>query len=246
MFFSVVYPRPVLVALYSFLVLGAGGVGIHVGELTNVTNEEAAAVASKLKAGAESWTGAPRILVDDLLWSECTRADQCLGDIRARMQCDTILLLKLQGGPTRIRVLAELHDARKTVERLSLDIPRAPSEMPAALAPLISEFFPKRAVPPAQIAMPLTTPRPEASTNPAASTIWPYLAIGAGLVAAGAGVVVGLGSRNVETRLDQESLTRAEIMELDNRAHQRALAADSLFGAAILGVAGGVLLILLD
>src|SRR5205807_1961758 len=62
---------------------------------------------------------------------------------RARVQCDSLAPLKLQGGPTRIRILAELHPDRDPVRRLILDVPRARDEMDAALAPLVAEFFPR-------------------------------------------------------------------------------------------------------
>jgi hypothetical protein len=231
----------------------AGATGIHIEELSHVKDEEAGSIAAKVKALAERASGS-KLLVDDLVWSECPRADHCLEDIRARMRCDSILLLKLQGGATRIRVLAELHAEPRDVLRIILDVPRDAPEMEAALAPLVAELFPSRApAPPRAVEAPAGIPpprriatAPEARSSPRSPALWPYLAFGASAVAAVYGVVLGLGSRDARSRLEHEALTRGEIAELDGRAHARMLGADALLGAAIVGIAGGVILILLD
>jgi hypothetical protein len=245
----------VLVVYAALLAIGAG-VAIHVEEAVNVPHETALAIASELRDLVERWSGESRVVVDDIVWTECARSDRCVGEIRSRTSAEDVLLLKLQGAPTRIRILAELHpmDESKT-RKLILDTSHAPSERERALLPLVEDFFARRS---GSIAIASTSTRSSSPTafglegiaperqKPQTAESLSYVLMGAGSVLLGAGVVVGIRAQAARSRLQHEALTREEISELDDQTNQRAIAADVLVGAAIAGIVAGVVFLLVD
>lgn len=176
-------------------------------------------------------------------FAELIRASDRTVEVWSDQANEAVLTIKLDGAPTRIRLIAELSSPKK---KLILDLPREERGWKQALLPLALDFFP----PPPPAAQTAAANVAHTDSTPIASepagAPWPWIAIGAGAVSAGAGAVFGLASARAQDRLDHAELAPGEILELNDAASSRALAANVLFGAAIVAAGTGVVLWILE
>lgn len=119
---------------------------------------------------------------------------------------------------------------------LAVELVLPPGEDPAAASPLA-------ATPPGP---PLEATRPDPAPEPVSRKSWlgPIIAGGIGVVAAGAGIVMGLQARNAQNALLAGGNDRSQADALQAKAKNDAAAANVLYGVAGAAVlTGGVLAI---
>lgn len=161
--------------------------------------------------------------------------------IRASDRSGNTLSLRLQGAPTKIRLLAELLPSTPP-KKIVLDIPRDATRWKESLLPIALDFFPPSltsGTKTSTLSALVAPPRIEDERSPR----WSYVALGVGVVAAASGAVLAVSSARANDRLNNDDLMPAEIDELRSAANSRGIAADVLIGTALVAVAAGVVML---
>src|SRR5215468_265958 len=90
------------------LIFTGATIGIHVDELKGVTLETSVQVTRAIARSIEAHTPYSA-RIDDPDWPMCSGEESCIASVRARLQADGVLIVRLLGSPTLLRVVATLH-----------------------------------------------------------------------------------------------------------------------------------------
>ncbi len=187
----------------------------------------------------------------DELGPPCATEDRCIQDIAARTGNDWVVLMRVIGVSSRIRVVLnyaqatqpELHERR-------VDLTRDRKTWSPALVQALRDAIPPAPTPrppdqPRLGSLPNAPPITAPSTPPEVSP-WPYLAMGSGAAAAGIGVIFGIRSANARTAGEAQFLPDGEFQRLEGQAINSGITANIMFGAAAVGIVTGAVLLLMD
>jgi hypothetical protein len=152
-----------------------------------------------------------------------------------------VVLVRLIGVPTRIRLIAERRGAREA--HSEVDLSRAKGSWSTSLAGVAKELFPEEPLPPPVAPPPPLVPPPLPPEEP---SLAPWIVVGAGAVALAVGAGFGFSSRGARSSAANEPHTPEELADLEDRAIGHGIAANVLFGVGAAGVAGGLIWWLLD
>ncbi|MBK6683772.1 MAG: hypothetical protein IPG45_04810 [Deltaproteobacteria bacterium] len=226
-----------MVAGLTLLLLGAG-VGLHLEQVAELSLEDATAVAIQLGQALEPRVGGPANL-DDPLWPECGRGDRCADEVRQRTGAAELVYLRVLGGPTKIRVIAERLQPGQPHPPITRTLPRDQPSWAQELAELATALYPEvLPAPPPEPALVALPPAPA----PAANRWVPLVPIGVGVALAGVGVGFGLSSRSARDTLETTSLSDEEYQQGLSTMQTHGLVANLLLGTAVVAVAAGVVL----
>lgn len=220
------------------LLIGAG-IGLHVEESEGLEIAEVMGVAASLGEAIKTRTGTTPA-IDEPTWSRCEAEDRCVPEIKQRLKAGDVIMMRVFGGPGSVRVVAERHgkfDRRGTITIDRATLPPPPSAFTSLAGALFQEVRP----PAAQIAV--VAPAVEA---PAKRSWAPWVAFGAGALAAGAGTIFGVASLNTRSEIEAQIHDEPTFTELRDKQDGQATAAYLLFGVAVAGVVAGTLLLVLD
>lgn len=214
-------------------------VGLRIDDVTDVPLERAIQIAEGLGRAIED-EGELRAVVDDPSWSRCPQVGGCLTELRARTGAGPLVLLRIYGGLTQIRVFAERPEPEQSA-KAEIDLPLGGADA-GPLHALVHQLFPE---------LPHRAPAPQLLGQSAPPTpsprLAPWVVAGTGAVALAVGVGLGLSSKGARTEVETAPHSDAEIARLTDQTQVHGLAANLLFGAAGLGaiVAGALFLDLL-
>lgn len=242
------------------LVLISASVALRVEDARGVSADDQAEILAAISQAVEAHSG--RAAAVDR--APCKKKDRCLAEVAQRVQAEDVVFLRMLGVPTRVRIIAERQSAapvlgapsrpaeKKTGE---IDLPRAREGWGPPLAALAGALFEAKVLPqvveetPPLDAQPqvIAVAPPQPVEPPSVLREYaPWIAIGAGGLAAAAGVGFGLSARSARSSARDEPHTDREFEELEDRAFGHGLAANVLFGAAVIGAGTGVVLLLLE
>ena len=221
----------------TLLLLGAG-VGLHFEQVAELSLEDASAVAIQLGQAPAPRVGGAAAL-DDPLWPECGRRDRCVEEVRQRTGASELVYLRVLGGPTKIRLIAERLQPGRAHPPLTRTLPRDQPSWAAELAELAAALYPEVLPPPPEDPALVAIPPPPAPE----SNAWvPLVPIGVGVAVAGVGVGFGLSSRSTRETLETTSLPEAEYQDGLSKMRTHGLVANVLLGTAVVAVATGLVL----
>ncbi len=174
--------------------LAIGSIAVHVEETEDLRRESARRLAAAVQDAIHARTGLEVRLAGEGT-PLCTSEDEprCVAGVRDATGAEAVVLLKLFGGPTKIRLVAERFDgssplpARRVELSLRLSDPWSVGAEEAAAA-LYPEVDPRRG--------------PDHAAEASVRTIVPWSVVGAGALAAIAGGLVYATSAHEDDRLD--------------------------------------------
>lgn len=221
----------------TLLLLGAG-VGLHLEQVAELSLEDATALAVELGQALEPRVGGAAVL-DDPLWPDCGRRDRCAEEVRQRTSAEELVYLRVLGGPTKIRLIAERLQPGQAHPPLTRTLPRDRTGWASELAELATTLYPEvLPAPPQDPGLVAIPPAPAPQSN----LLVPLVPIGVGVVLASVGVGFGLSSRSTRETLETTSLPDAEYQEGLSKMRTHGLAANLLLSTAVVAVAAGVVL----
>lgn len=227
-------------ALLLGLMLFGADVGIHVELREDVTLAESLAIAEALSAAIAQeigWTG--RVASPE--WVSCSGdRTACIRDVKSATHTDQVLMLKIFGTSTRVRVIAErFHLSDAAISAAELDLLRGEHPEEKAKVAALALFPGIRPIDP-KISL-------SDGTAPVVRTSWvPWAVLGASAAALGAGIVFGLESTHGRHELETMVYTGQEYSDRRQALDTESTAANLLFAGALLGGATTVLLLLLN
>jgi hypothetical protein len=222
-----------MIALLALLTGAAPTIGIGIEEVSRVRTATASQIALALAEAIERQAGIGSS-VDDPVWT-CTERP-CAGEIRARAGATEVVLLRIYGGVTKIRIVAERFSSEALpASRGEADLPLRRSRWQEPLARLSAVLFPSA------IAFGSKTVRVEAaeSTRSHAAPI-ALLIGGTALIAGGATFAVLAATQHADPP------TALEMERAETRATYDWIAAGVLLGSAVLTLGASLLTWLLD
>lgn len=222
--------------------------GVDPAELSQLTSEVSTAITR---------TSSRAVVVDEL-GAPCAAQDRCVDDIALRTGTEWVVLLRVIGVSSRVRlVLVAGRQGQDETREVKVDLPRARTPPDGALDAVLAGLIPpapevelEPPLPPPQgppqpglqlSEADLMAPAPEPAVSP-----WPWLAMGAGVVAGGVGAIFGVRSAQARRAGEASYLPDDEFARLDDQAVNSGIAANVLFGAAAVGVISGVALLIFD
>jgi hypothetical protein len=216
--------------LIGVLVIGAT-LAVHVEEVGDVPDGFGAVITQELVRAAESRAHVRAVVDEDR--GSCLAGQACTAAIQSRTSAVAVLLVRLIGGPQRVRVVVDHLPGPSIAPRhAESDLARAGGDVVGVVAGLIAATFDEA--------------RPELSpplAGPAEERGPPWLAlslVGAGAASAAAGVAFGLSSRGALDALDGGAAPEDEIVRLSDRASAHGTVANVLFVVAAAGIAAGI------
>lgn len=227
-------------ALGVLALLAASPVGIHVEEAGEVSLREAAVLATDLGRQVEARMGR-RALVEDPTWRACSEPAACRRQLLEGGLAPTWVFLRLFGGPTKLRVIAERverhaghsgHSGGGLV--VEQNVPRDPELWGEALGAVAAELFPEPPLgseaPRGLVEVPA---EPPVEVGP---RLAPWIAVGSGVVLASVGVGFGLSSHGATRQILERPLSDADYRDARARADGHGTAANVIFGAAAVAL----------
>jgi hypothetical protein len=220
---------------------------LHVEEKIGVSQEDLDASLQGLKSAITARTGPIDVVLTSAAQLVCSDRAACVEEIRSQRGGVEIVFLRVLGIPSTIRMIAE----RAGREGKShVDLERKQPFDATALDALAAELFPERVEPPLAAkpaAIPPEGPRPDlvatsapATPAPSGPRLLPWALLGGSAVAAGLGLAFGFQNAHV-VREGEATFDPARRAQLQGETFSTGLAADILFGVAIVGaVAAGV------
>lgn len=211
-------------------------VGLRIDDVTDVPLERAIQIAEGLGHAIENESELSAV-VDDPSWSRCPQVGGCLAELRARTGAGPLVLLRIYGGLTQIRVFAERPGPEQSA-KAEVDLPLGGADAPPLQA-LVHRLFPD---------LPRRSPAPlllgQSAPPPPSPRLAPWVVAGTSAVALVVGVGLGLSSKAARTEVETVPHSDADIARLTAETQAHGLAANLLFGAAGLGalVAGALFL----
>lgn len=215
--------------MLGLLLLGAT-LALHVEEVGEVPPPLGAALVETLADLAAQRTGLTVVIDDER--GECLAGQPCAAAVASRTSASEVVLVRLLGGPLRVRVVLE-HVGR--ARRGEADVARSwTPEARDALAALVAEV--------------LEAPAPEGTAAAGPPLIAPALEapavpwLAAGLVGAGVASAVGatiMGAMSQSTT-DELRAGSSEVVALGDEARSQALVSHVLWAVAAGALAAGV------
>lgn len=223
--------------------------GVDPAELSQLTAEVSAAITRTSSRG----------VVIDELGTPCSSQTECVDAIATRSESEWVVLLRVIGVSSRIRLLAvAMQPGQPLARNAQVDLRRDSSTWATSLDPVLQGLLPA----PQPVASAPPTLRPPAGPPPprldvsaapvqvqadeGAISPWPWIAIGSGVVAGGIGAVLGVRAADARRAGEATYLPDDEFAQLEGRAISNGIAANVLFGAAAVGVVTGVALLVFD
>ncbi len=226
-----------MIAALALLAVGTT-LAIHVEEVGDVPPALAQQLVAELAGAAEAHAGV-RVVIDEDRGG-CLAGQPCAAAIRSRTSAIELLLVRLIGGPLRVRVAIEHHPSEGVAGRTDqADLAREGGDVSAVARALVSRTLPARAREPLAEA-PSIAP-PDRGT--------PWLAItllGVGAASAATGVALGVSSDSAVDALRGGAGPASEVLALDDRARTQATAANVLFVVAAGALTAGVMAWILE
>jgi hypothetical protein len=238
------------------MLLGAGGIAIHVEDARDVSEQQIGYIVADLSSAIARRTGeTPRISTFEP-GEECGRKDRCVGSIRSETGADDIVFVRLFAAPTRVRVVAELvDDSKGIVQRARADLSRSRRRITGAteleaIDALAGELFPSGTPPPAKpVAAGITvaaTTSPMMQLEQDDSRLWPWWVIGGSVVAGGFGAWLGLQNTRARDEGMMPGVPPSRVDELQDRTFATGMGANILIGVAATGLITGTVLLLTE
>lgn len=224
----------------------SAGLGVHLEEVVDLPLRDAGEVADALAQAAELRAGVPA-RVDDPLAPPCfrRRSPRCVGDVAARTGADHLVFVRLIGGVTRIRILAERTDpGGRVVAEQTVNIARDGAGWARDLDRLAGALFPRRVGVAAERQNgPELVVAPEERPSEA-SPVAPWVVLGVGVASGAAGVAFGQSSASARDRIENQTLTGEAYGEQVSRMRDHGTAANVLFGISAGAILTGVVWLL--
>lgn len=225
-----------MVPVLALLAVGTT-LALHVEEVGDVPPALAQQIVAQLAEQVEAHSGLAVVIDEDR--SGCLAGQPCAAAIRSRTSALELLLVRLIGGPIRVRVAIEHRLADDVAGRSGeADVPREGGDVERVVRGLVEATLPARAIE----AVPVSV-APQPDPDP------PWIAItllGVGAASAATGVIMGLGSQSAIDDLRAGAGPADEIARLDDRAGTQATVANVLFVVAAGALAAGVMAWLAD
>jgi hypothetical protein len=217
-------------ALAALLIGAPGSVVLHLEEVLELPKSEALALRDSL--AAELRARRPVATTRDAIG--CDTPDRCVAQLRAQTGAEEVVLLRIIGGPRRIRLVAErIRPAPLSPLSAEASLSRAPAEWNAALKEISEGIFPVLT----------TAPLVEhLSSEPSAGSaigarLAPWGLLLAGLALAGGGLAVTLDRASAERAIEARRETDAEF-----RSDLGRLSVDGALGPLLLSLSAAGLL----
>jgi hypothetical protein len=241
-----------VVGLGLALALISASVALRVEDARGVSADDQAAILAAFSEAIAARSGRDAA-VDR---AACKKKDRCLAEVAQRVQAEDVVFLRMLGVPTRIRIIAEREAAKFSAKKTGeIDLPRTRDAWTPALASLAEALFEPKALPMVRETPPieekkeiaLVAANPQTGQEDSLRRYAPWIAIGAGAAAFAVGSVFGLSSRGARAdALEPIERDETEFRDLEDRAQGHGLAANILFGAAVVGVGTGVVLLVIE
>jgi hypothetical protein len=232
-----------LASLLGLWVLGT--VGVRLEQTADVPLETGLEIERALVGALSSRLGTD-VAIDSPDWAPCDRADKaCIDGIRARMHADSVVVLRIFGAPTAIRLVVKLFGATEAPVSSELDLERSSDTWRAALDGLAKQLFPVVTRP-----APAVTAEEPRAKEPKGFSFAPWAAFAGGAVCAGVGAYFMVRQNQTKNQLDAEFAAvpfqpgpPARSMANDYATQQTA--ANTLMSVAAAGAIAGAILLLL-
>jgi hypothetical protein len=209
--------------------LAIGSIAVHVEEIEDLRQESARQLATAIEEAIRARTGLDVRLAEEGI-PLCTSEDEprCVEDVRKATGADAVVLLKLFGGPTTIRLVAERYDgsSRVAIRRAELSVRLSDpwsigaEETAAGLYPEIDRRV------------------PEAGGGASVRTIAPWAVLGGGVACAIGGGLVYATSARYDDHLDASRMPGSFDVGVTNTVH-RSTAGLVLAGLGLAAIAAG-------
>lgn len=227
------------------LALAGSSVALHVEDTKGLSGDDVAGLLDGLAEAIGTRVGSP-LSVEREASGACDRSELCLGDIRKRTGAEEVVLLRVVGGATRIRLVASRRDldpglpsspgfVRGGERELQVDLERDRTTWPASFAGVAVALFPESGPPPAVEAAPAPRFDP-ASPAPALAKadVAPYVVLGGAAVALAAGAALGAYNLSLVNE-GERARDPARVAELRDEVFATGLGANVLLSAAVVG-----------
>ena len=245
------------------LLLGAT-MGIHIEAVDGLPKKTLGPILKRLKTGFESQTG-DKVKLDRKV-GLCVEKPECIAKVKARTKAGKLLFLTLKKGNEKAnKLVTTIVFENGEKKKIGVKIPvkkKIWDKLFPKLVQKLLKYKPKNTavaqapppVPGAGSAAPVPTlnatpQQPNVvQASPAESDFsWtPLATMAAGLVAGGAGVYFGLQSSKARSSALAGSHEIAEIEALNKDIRTNGMTANILMGTAVLGLATGAVLFILD
>lgn len=233
-----------------------GDVGIAIEEARGVSGEDVSSIAEGLVEAVSARTGAAKIDTGP----RCERADRCIDDVRRRVGTSDLLLVRVIGVPTRLRLFVTHVAADGTKRDEAVDVARSRGKWAPAWRRLAATLFdakpevppppppPLAASPPPPPSPPpsIVAPPPPAAPPEADPSIGPWIVLGASVATLATGIGFGFSSRGARQTAANEPKTPSELRDLEDRAIDHGTIANVMFGTSAVAAGAGIVWLLLE
>jgi hypothetical protein len=232
------------------LVLISASVALRVEDSRGVSADDQTAIMTAISEAIAERSGRDAA-VDK---GACKKKERCAADVAQRTQAEDVVFLRFLGVPTRIRILADRESTKFPAKKhAEIDLPRSRDGWTPALASLAESLFEAKPLPAVTETPPVGDPKTAELVSDTAAkddgqqdrvALAPWIALGGGALALAIGSGFGLSSRGARNEALRRPHSDAENMDLEDRAIGHGLAADVMFGVALVGIGAGVVLLL--
>lgn len=227
------------------LILISATVGLSVQQVDEVPLAEAMQLSSEIAAAIEARTGR-EVVIDDPTWaSSCTDRDACAAEVRGRTGAQSVVLLRVFGALTLLRVAADRAEGN-ALDRIEVDLPREGKDRSEPLKALAEKLFPNAKPPPPRAADLAADPAPPLADTEKKGSILPWVIVGAGAAAGLGGIGFGLSSRAARNDSQSPTIDDPTFDTLADRAVSHGTAANILFGVGAAAIGVGLTLFVLE
>jgi hypothetical protein len=222
----------------ALLLLGAT-VGLHLERNVEFPLESALSLANAFGSAIEARSKKPPSL-DDPVWSSCPERQRCLAEIAARTKSDDIVLMRMFGGPTRIKLIAERVRANEgrmdPVGKVDLVLERDATDWPEKLKNAALRLFPEGAPSEARVhTIPARLLAPD--TPPGPPRVYSWISAGGTAVLGGLALGFGLVAAQAKHQLDTQIVLEPEAGSVDSRRATFGVVSNVLIGATCAAAA---------
>jgi hypothetical protein len=233
----------VLASLLGLWVVGT--IGVRLEQTVGVPIEAGLEIERALVRALTARLGGD-VAIDSPDWAPCEAADTgCIDALRARMHADSVLLLRMFGAPTAIRLVAKLFGPSGSPTSTELDLDPSSATWPAAFERLAKELFPSVDKPAPRVVI----EEPRAKEPKGWVALAPWAAFGVSVVCAGLGAYFGVQSSHSKEQLDAllpPLMVQPEptVRPIQQDHESQTIVAYALVSVAIAGAITGAIFIL--
>lgn len=221
------------------LMLFGADVGVFVEVREDVSVAESLVIAEALTSAIARELGwSARLATPE--WVACSDHASCLREVKAASDSEQVLMLKMFGTSTRVRVVAERFQLSEApIAVAELDLARGADPASAASAAARTLFPGIRRSATAEV------PLADRTGAPSDRVRWvPWTVIGASAVLGGVGVAFGASSAGVRRELERSAFSGDDYLDRRHALEARATAANVCIGGALIGGVVGLALFL--